>query len=225
MTKELDNPNVSRRAFLAKASGAVAVGHLVIKCSGKAASLGGPTSTKWEVTVTPDYTTTPPTVNYSLPDGTDAYLLPVQPGDTVLWKAKIKHTHSHLSVLFVGETPFVHNSGSAPVFAFHGSESDIVGKDASISTAVQDGDSWEYYVGVWDDDGSPTVATATDDPTIIIGRGMLGTASARAKSIAARRLLERAEKDYPEDANRLKSIAGELNKLIDKWEKLLKPKK
>jgi len=155
-------------------------------------------------------------------------VLTVQEGDTVTWAAKIKQNHGHLAILFIEDTPFVHKNGQR-IFAFHGSESDVVGKDTSIKVPPSGVAEFEYYVGVWDGDGSGTVNTVTDDPTIIIGKGMeglVGIGSARAKALAARRLLKKAELAHPgDDAGTLEKIVGELNTLIDKWEKQLAQKK
>jgi hypothetical protein len=217
MSRTSDASNVTRREFLVGAGSIAATGYLVVgTASNNASARTSPLTTNTYI-VTIDVTTTP--IAYSTPQLPDASNLSVNAGDIVTWKAKTSGAKHHSAVLFIADTPFIDKHGN-PVYAFHGSKSDEtngIGKNASIDPKASG--SYEYCVGVWDEE---KLSTYTDDPTIIIGKVNVGAESAIAKLIAVDRELKKAALAYAVESEKIKSIENEVEALIDQLKKQLR---
>jgi len=226
MSKSSDVSNVTRRGFLAGAGTVATTGYLLI---------GGPSS----ATVEPSFPPTAPNhvmtfdvtsnsivcnIGSPQPPGSDPCTLTVKPKDVVHFKAiTVPKSKRHLAVLFIDRTPFV-DTGGDKVWAFHGSEGDEgngIGRLASIDPALSEGDVFEFSVGVWDEASGNKPKSYTGDPTIIIGKGGSGIASAIAKLNAADGLLMKAAEAYPPKSDEIKSIEDRVTALIAQLKELL----
>jgi hypothetical protein len=229
MSKSSDVLSVTRREFLAGAGTIATTGYLVIQGSSSAIVAGALPAGKPDRVITFDATQTPIGCSIS-PKPTGAVVDPcgftVNTKEVVSFKAITSKTKHHLAVMFVGDTPFVDNKDQQhKVWAFHGSDmdeaNDGIGKDASISSKLKEGDSFEFLIGIWDEDDTSKIKSFTVDPTIIIGKGGSGIASAIAKLSAADGLLMKAAEAYPPKSDEIKSIEDRVTTLIAQLKELL----
>jgi hypothetical protein len=220
MPKPSDASDITRREFLVGAGTAVTTGYLVIGGPSSAATDPPfpPPPTDHEMTF--DVTQNPLACGVDSQPATQLCRLTVNKGEKVHFKAiTVAKGKRHLAVLFTDKTPFVDKDGD-PVWAFHGSEGDEgngIGKDAVITSnpLMKPGDTFEFYVGVWDEDNANKTKTYTRDPTIIIGRGGTPIVIAIAKLSAAVGLIKKAEEFYPDPG--IEAIEKQITLLIDKF--------
>ena len=161
MSTDSDASSVSRRQFLAVASGAAAAGSISV---GKVLASPPPPTAPFNYTVTIDVSTTP--ISYTVVDSSgavhNAYRLRVKSNDKVSWKMKSGGAQ-HGTVLFIRDTPLVDaNNNNNPLFAVDTSNP-VVGLVDQGASGI-----YEYYVAVFD---PTTNKTYTDDPKIIVGSG------------------------------------------------------
>jgi hypothetical protein len=166
MSTDSDTSSVSRRQFLAVASGAAAAGSISV---GKVLASPPPTP-PFSYTVTIDASTTP--ISYTVVDSSgavhNAYRLRVKSNDKVSWKMKSGGAQ-HGTVLFIRDTPLVDaNNNNNPLFAVDTSNA-VVGLVDQGASGI-----YEYYVAVFD---PTTNKTYTDDPKIIVGSGNIVVAA------------------------------------------------
>jgi len=166
MSTDSDASSVSRRQFLAVASGAAASSISV----GKALASPPPPTPPVSYTVTIDVSTTP--ISYTVVDSSgavhNAYRLRVKSNDKVSWKMKSGGAQ-HGTVLFIRDTPLVDaNNNNNPLFAVDTLNA-VVGLVDQGASGI-----YEYYVAVFD---PTTNKTYTDDPKIIVGSGNIVVAA------------------------------------------------
>jgi hypothetical protein len=166
MSTDSDASSVSRRQFLAVASGAAASSISV----GKALATPPPPTPPVSYTVTIDVSTTP--ISYTVVDSSgavhNAYRLRVKSNDKVSWKMKSGGAQ-HGTVLFIRDTPLVDaNNNNNPLFAVDTLNA-VVGLVDQGASGI-----YEYYVAVFD---PTTNKTYTDDPKIIVGSGNIVVAA------------------------------------------------
>jgi len=210
MSTDSDASSVSRRQFLAVASGAAAAGSISV---GKVLASPPPPPPPVSYTVTIDVSSGSPSYSVS-PTGNPRRLY-VKDGDTVKWKATTRAAHHRLTILFVKETPFIDVKSKRPVYAFHGNEADEggvgIGGTATLDPIASG--AYEYSVAVFDDDN--VLLTYTDDPKIIVGSGNIVTPSEVEVLTGVLQELK-GLKTPPDQREKIKSIEEELKELINK---------
>jgi hypothetical protein len=165
MSTDSDASSVSRRQFLAVASGVAAAGSISVGKVLASPPAPTPPPPPADYPVTVDVTKNP--ISYTA-NGHNAYRLRPKVGKTITWAAKTSGAQHRLTVLFVKETPLI-DANNNPLYAVHSSDSDpgVVGTIDPDASGT-----YEYYVAVFDD---VTHSTYTDDPKIIVGSGNIVT--------------------------------------------------
>jgi hypothetical protein len=209
MSTDSDASSVSRRQFLAVASGAAAAGSMSV---GNVLASPPPPSTPNPPTnylVTVDVTTRP--ISYTIPGPSPTaprkrvYRLKVSSNDTVTWEAKTNGPKHRVTVLFLKETPLIDTgNNNQPLYAVHGSESQpaLAGKVDADASGI-----FEYSVAVFDDNAGGL--TYTDDPKIIVGSGNSITLTDVLQEVEALKPTSSDQKKIVED------IEGKLHRLIE----------
>jgi plastocyanin len=140
-----------------------------------------------------------------------AYRLPVDVGDTVVWKATTHGAKNAVAVFFPNGTPFADQNGR-PVSMIVWSERDV---NSPPVTVVEDSGTYEYQVAAYDEDNK---VPYTDDPKIIVGSGNLESDVAIAMAA-----VKRAGASSPNDSEK-KLIESIEEKLVQLRNEVKHPK-